>query len=69
MRHMLKIANFTKSRAILLKILNKSRRKYSGAQLHMLINIPVKFHDSRSNAFELHATQVENCKSLLSQGQ
>jgi hypothetical protein len=37
------------SRAINLKILIKSRQKYPGAQLHMLINIPVKFHDSRSN--------------------
>jgi hypothetical protein len=46
-----KLQNFTKSRAITLKILNKSRRKYTGAQLHMLINIPVKFHDSMSNPF------------------
>jgi hypothetical protein len=30
------------------KILNKSTQKYPGAQLHMLINIPIKFHDSRS---------------------
>jgi hypothetical protein len=46
-----KLQNFTKSRAINLKILNKSRRKYPGAQVHMLINIHVKFHDSRSNTF------------------
>jgi hypothetical protein len=46
-----KLQNFTKSRAITLKILNKCRRKYPGAQLHMLINIPVKFHDSRLNTF------------------
>jgi hypothetical protein len=42
---------FTKSRAITLKILFKTTRKYPGAQQHMLINIPVKFHDSRSNTF------------------
>jgi hypothetical protein len=46
-----KLQIFTKSRAITLKILNKYRRKYPSAQLHMLINIPVKFHDSRSNTF------------------
>jgi hypothetical protein len=46
-----KLQNFIKSRAITLTILNKSRRKYPGAQLHMLINIPVKFYDSRSNTF------------------
>jgi hypothetical protein len=43
-----KLQNFTKSRAITLKI---PRRKYPCAQLHMLINIPVQFHDSRSNDF------------------
>jgi hypothetical protein len=37
---------FTKSRAITLKILKIFRQKYPGAQLHMLINIPVTFHDS-----------------------
>jgi hypothetical protein len=47
----LKIAKFYKPRAITLKILNKSTQKYRGGQLHMLINIPVKFHDSRSNTF------------------
>jgi Tfp pilus assembly protein PilO len=41
------------SRAITLKTLKISRRKYPGAQQHMLINIPVKFHDSRSNTFQL----------------
>jgi hypothetical protein len=46
-----KLQNFTKPRAITLKILKISRRKYAGAQLHMLINIPVKFHDSMSNTF------------------
>jgi hypothetical protein len=46
-----KLQTFSKSRAITLKILNKSRRKYPGAQLHMLINIPVNYHDSRSNTF------------------
>jgi hypothetical protein len=51
MRHNLKIANFTKSRAITLQILNKSNKKYPGAQLYMLINIHVKFHDPRSNSF------------------
>jgi hypothetical protein len=43
--------------AITLKILKISRRKYPGAQLHMLIKIHVKFHDFRSNTFELRATQ------------
>jgi hypothetical protein len=47
----LKMQTFSKSRAITQKILNKSRRKYPGAHLHMLINIPVKFHDSRSTTF------------------
>jgi hypothetical protein len=47
---------FTKSRAITLKILNISTGKYPGAQQHMLINISVRFHDSRSNTFELCAT-------------
>jgi hypothetical protein len=43
---------FTKSRAITKKKeLNKSTQKYTGAQLHMLINISVKYHDSRSNMF------------------
>jgi choline kinase len=46
-----KLQNFTKSRAITLQIRNKSTRKYPSAQLHMLINIPVKFHDPRSNTF------------------
>jgi hypothetical protein len=46
-----KLQNFTKSRAITLKILNKSTWKYTGAQLHMLINIAVRFHDSWSNTF------------------
>jgi hypothetical protein len=46
-----KLQNFTKSKTITLKILNKSTRKYPGAHLHVLINIPVKFHDSRSNTF------------------
>jgi hypothetical protein len=46
-----KLEIFTKSRAITLRILNISKWKYPGAQLHMLINIPVRFHDSRSNIF------------------
>jgi hypothetical protein len=37
--------------AITLKIPNVSTLKYPGAQLHMLINISVKFHDFRSNTF------------------
>jgi hypothetical protein len=51
MRHKLKIANFTKSRAITLKNTKNIQTKYPGAQLHILINIPVKFYDSRSNTF------------------
>jgi hypothetical protein len=47
----LKLQKCSKSRAITLRILNKSTRKYTGAHLHILINIPVKFHDSRSNTF------------------
>jgi hypothetical protein len=47
----MKIAKFYKSMAMTLKILNKSTQKYPGAQPHMLINIPVKFHDSMSNPF------------------
>jgi RNase H-fold protein (predicted Holliday junction resolvase) len=46
-----KLQIFTKLRTISLQILNKSTQKYPGAQLHMLINIPVKFHDPRSNTF------------------
>jgi hypothetical protein len=34
---------------ITLKILNISIPRYPGAQLHMQINIPVKFFDPRSN--------------------
>jgi hypothetical protein len=52
-----KLQMFIKSMATTLKILNKSTWKYPAAQLHMLINIPVKFHYSRSNTFELRATQ------------
>jgi hypothetical protein len=55
-----KLQNFTKSRAITLKIINKCRRKYSGAQLHMLINIPISFMTLGHILFDLHATQVEN---------
>jgi hypothetical protein len=54
------VENFTKSRAITLKILNKSRRKYQGAHVHMLINIPVEFHDSRSNTFRVTCDTKEN---------
>ena len=39
----------TKSRAITSSILNESKRETPDAQLHMLTNIHVKFHDSRSN--------------------
>jgi hypothetical protein len=42
---------FTKSRAITLKLLNISTWKYPRTQQHMLINISVRFHDSRSNTF------------------
>jgi hypothetical protein len=40
---------FTKSRAITLQILDTSISETRGAQLHMLLNISVKFHDPRSN--------------------
>jgi hypothetical protein len=33
------------------KTWNRSTKKYPGAQLHMLNNIPDRFHDSRSNSF------------------
>jgi hypothetical protein len=46
-----KLKILTNSRAITLKILNISTQKYPSAQLHMLINIPVRFYDSRSNIF------------------
>jgi hypothetical protein len=46
-----KLQIFTKSRAINLTKQKKCTWKYTGAQLHMLSNIPVKFHDSRSNTF------------------
>jgi hypothetical protein len=55
-----KLQNFTKSRAITLKLLNKSTWKYQGAQLHMQINILVKFHDSRSNTFWVTCDTKEN---------
>jgi hypothetical protein len=42
---------FTKSRAITLQILDKSTSEIQDAQLHMLTNIPVKFHDFRLNTF------------------
>jgi hypothetical protein len=42
---------FTKSRAITLTKQNYSTSETPGAQIHMLINIPVRFHDSRSNTF------------------
>jgi hypothetical protein len=54
------IAKFSKSRAITLTKQKKSTSKTPGAQLHVLSNIPVKFHDSRSKPFKLCATQVEN---------
>jgi hypothetical protein len=46
-----KLEILNKSRAVTLKILKISTRKYTGAQLHMLSNILVRFHDSRSNTF------------------
>ena len=48
----LKIAIFIKSRAITKPIISESTRETPGAQLHMLTNIPVKFHDCRPNTFE-----------------
>jgi hypothetical protein len=42
---------FTKSREITLQILDKSTSKTKGAQLHMMTNIPVKFHNSRLKPF------------------
>jgi hypothetical protein len=55
-----KLQIFTKSRTITLKILNKSTWKYPGAHLHMLITIPVKFHDSRSHTFWVTCDTKEN---------
>jgi hypothetical protein len=54
-----KLQIFTKLRAISLTKENKSTSETSYAQLHMLIKIPVKFHDLMSNTFELCSTQVE----------
>jgi polyribonucleotide nucleotidyltransferase len=42
---------FIKLRAITQEILEKSSSQTLGAKLHMLTNIPVKFHDSRLNTF------------------
>jgi hypothetical protein len=42
---------FLKSRAITLTKQKNSTSKTPGAKLHMLSNIPVKFHDSRSKTF------------------
>jgi hypothetical protein len=42
---------FTKSREITLQILDKSTSEIPGAQLNMMINIPVKFHVPMSNPF------------------
>jgi hypothetical protein len=44
-----KLPLFTKSMAITLTKQNKSTRETSHAQLHFPSNIPVKFHDPRSN--------------------
>ena len=41
----------TKSRAITQSLINLSKCETPGAQLHMMTNIPVKFHDTRSNTF------------------
>jgi hypothetical protein len=60
MRYKLKIANFYFIKANNSKILNKTTQKYQGAQQHMLINIPVKFHDSRSNTFWFTCDTKEN---------
>ena len=46
-----KVAILTKSRTITLSLLNESKHETPGAQLHMLTNIYVKFHDSKSNTF------------------
>jgi hypothetical protein len=51
---------FTNSMAITLKILNISTQKYPGAQQHMLINILVRFYDSKSNSFLV--TSDTSCK-------
>jgi hypothetical protein len=55
-----KLQIFNKSRAITLKILNKSTRKYRCAQLHIQFNTPIKFHDSRSNTFWVTCDTKEN---------
>jgi hypothetical protein len=46
-----KLQIFTKLREITLTKQNKSTCETPGAQLHMLINIPLQFHDSWSNTF------------------
>jgi hypothetical protein len=42
---------FTTSSAITLEILDKFTSETQSAQLHMLSNIPIRFHDSMSNPF------------------
>jgi hypothetical protein len=49
--HKMNILNLSLSRTIALQILNKSTSKPQGAQLLILANIPVKFHNPRSNTF------------------
>jgi hypothetical protein len=62
--------NFTYSRAITLKIQKYIQWKYPGAQLHMLSNIPVRFHDSRSNTFwAMWDTKWERTKDGWTDGQ
>jgi hypothetical protein len=53
-----KLKILTKSRTITLNKQNKSTSESPSTQLDQLSNIPVRFHDSRSNTFELRATQV-----------
>ena len=46
-----KVPISTKSRAITLSLLNESKRETPDAKLHIMTNIPIKFHDSRSSTF------------------
>ena len=56
-----KLPIFTKSMEINLSLLKKYTSKTLDAQLHMLPNIPVKFHNYGSNTWSAPITQVENC--------
>jgi hypothetical protein len=58
-----------KSSAITLQKLDKFLSETPGAQLHILSNIPVRFHDSMSNPFWVTWDTSWKLQNLLSQGQ